>query len=399
MAADAARRAMASGLGNVNRMFSYRVGVVVVSAVVAAGCGGDEPVQLQAQSARPPVKVELATVTGRDEPVTVEATGSFEAAESSDVAPESPGVVVATPVDAGQFVRAGAVLVRLQGTDPRLVVDEAKAAVSRAEANVRLAEAQQKLAETTSARYATLLSTGDVSHTVAEQARTQAETALQTANTARASLAEARAQLARASHDLTHISVVAPFAGYINERKVSVGEYVQPSTPVVTLLKTDPLRLKLNIPGAQAGQIKVGQQVTATVDAFPGRTFAGEIAAVNPALNPESRTFTAEGRVPNPEATLKPGMFAVATIAQGGTTRNLLVPKSAVVEDVNTNSYRLFAIDNQNRARLRVLQLAPRQQGDQVIITSGVKEGERVATSSLGDLYDGAPVEIAAAPR
>jgi hypothetical protein len=74
----------------------------------------------------------------------------------------------------------------------------------------------------------------------------------------------------------------------------------------------------------------------------------------------------------------------------------MLVPRRAVVEDVNTNSFRIFVIDDQSRARLRVVQLAARQQGDVVRIVSGIKEGERVATSNLAELYDGISVTIGA---
>ena len=98
-----------------------------------------------------------------------------------------------TLVDVGDFVKAGAVLVRVTGVNAGLRLDEARAAVDRAEANLKLAEAQNTLAQSTAARYAALLATGDVSRTVAEQAKTQAETALQSTNTARASVAEARA--------------------------------------------------------------------------------------------------------------------------------------------------------------------------------------------------------------
>jgi multidrug efflux pump subunit AcrA (membrane-fusion protein) len=107
-----------------------------------------------------------------------------------------------------------------------------------------------------------------------------------------------------------------------------------------------------------------------------------------------------EARVPNPGALLKPGMFAVASIQQGRTERAMLVPKRAVIEDVNTNSYRLYVIDKDNTARLRVVQLAARQaQPDTMKLLTGIKEGERVATSNLADLYDGAPVTIAGGPR
>ena len=115
---------------------------------------------------------------------------------------------------------------------------------------------------------------------------------------------------------------------------------------------------------------------------------------MNPAISAESRSFVAEARVPNPDAVLKPGMFAVASIDQGRTERALLVPRRAVIEDVNTNSYRVYVVDADNRARLRVVQLAARQQGDTTRILTGIKEGERVATSNLAELYDGLQVTI-----
>jgi RND family efflux transporter MFP subunit len=336
----------------------------------------------------------VALVAGRDAPVTIQATGGFQPDESSDVASEVSGRVVATPVDVGQFVRQGAVLVRLQGVDAGLRLDDARANGQRAEASVRLAESQDALAQTTAQRYTALLATGDVSRTVADQAVTQAETSRQNVATARASLAQARAQLALAEKAVADVVVAAPFDGYISARRVSAGEWVQPSTPVVTLLKMDPLRLQLTIPGVQAAEVKEGQKVTATVDAYPGRTFTGAISAVNPAISPESRSFIVEARVANHDAVLKPGMFAVAAIDQGRTVRSLLVPKAAVIEDVNTNSWRVFVVDKDNRARLRVVQLAARDTGDTIAIVSGVAEGERVAVSNLGPLYDTAEVTV-----
>ncbi len=336
--------------------------------------------------------VRTAMVIGQDEPVTLQATGSFVADEDSDVAPDASGRVMATPVDVGQFVKQGTVLVKLRAVDAGLRLDEAKAAASRAEANVRLVESQNTLAQTTAERYGRLLATGDLSREVADQAKTQAETSTQNVATARASLAEAQAQLALAEKAVADVVVSAPFAGFISARNVSVGEYVQPSTPVIKLLKVDPLRLQLVVPGIETGHVSRGQKVTSTVDAFPGQVFQGEITAVNPAIVQQSRSLIVEARVPNPDAVLKPGMFAVAQIDQGRTTRALIVPRAAVVEDANTNSFRVFAIDRDNRARLRVVLLAPRQSGETVRLVSGVKEGERVATSNLNQLYDSAAV-------
>ena len=369
--------------------------LLAVCLACVTGCGTTETAAPPA-GARSAASVSVAPVRGVDEPVIIEATGSFQADESSDVAPQSSGRVTATPVDVGQRVPRGAVLIRIQGVDANLRLDDARAAEARAAANLKLAESQNALADATAKRHAALLARGLVPQTVADEARTQAETAANNVLVARASLAQARAQLALAEKAVADVVVYAPFDGYISQRRVSVGEFVQPSTAVVTLLRIDPLRLQLMIPSVQAGSIQNGQTVTARVDAYQGKLFEGKITAVNPLIAAESRSFLVEARVPNPGALLKPGMFAVASIQQGRTERALLVPKRAVIEDVNTNSYRVYVVDKDNTARLRVVQLAARQaQSDTTKLLSGIKEGERVATSNLADLYDGAAVSIA----
>ena len=359
-----------------------RIGPAALAAVACvtlfnAACRGTETAG-PPPDARPPAAVGVAPVKGVDEPVIVEATGSFQPDESSDVAPESSGRVTETPVDVGQHVAKGAVLIRIQAVDANLRLQESRAAAERAEANLKLAESQNALAQTT-----------------ADEARTQAETAANSVLVARASLSQARAQLALAQKAVDDVVVVAPFAGYISQRRVAAGEFVQPSTAVVTLLRIDPLRLQLTIPSIQASQIAVGQKVTARVDAFPGKFFEGKISAVNPLIAAESRSFMVEASVPNPGGQLKPGMFAVASVDQGRTERAMLVPKRAVIEDVNTNSFRVFVVDRENKARIRVVQLAARQnQPESTKILTGLKEGERVATSNLADLYDGAVVTV-----
>ena len=380
-----------------------RIGPAALAACVAciplvfAGCNRNEAAA-PATAPRPPAAVAVAPVKGIDEPVIVEATGSFQADESSDVAPESSGTVMATPVDVGQHVAKGAVLIRIQAVDANLRLDEARAAVQRADANLKLAESQNALAQTTAKRNEALLKGGLIPQTTADEARTQAETSANNVLVARASLAQVRAQLALAEKAVSDVVVVAPFAGFISNRRVAMGEFVQPSTAVVTLLRIDPLRLQLTIPSVQAAQIATGQTVTARVDAFPGKIFEGKISAVNPLIAAESRSFIVEAKVPNPDGQLKPGMFAVASINQGRTERAMLVPKRAVIEDVNTNSYRVFVVDKDNRARVRVVQLAARQtEPESTKILTGIKEGERVASSNLAELYDGAEVNTGGA--
>ena len=160
--------------------------MVLLTVALSAGCREIAP-RPSAESARSaPVAVTVAPVVGRDEPVTVEATGSFAADELSDVAPEVSGRVAEAFVDVGQFVKAGQPLIRVQGVDAGLRLDEAQAASARAEATVRLSESQNALARTTAERYTALLATGDVSKTLADQSKTQADTSQQDVATARA---------------------------------------------------------------------------------------------------------------------------------------------------------------------------------------------------------------------
>ena len=355
-----------------------RIGTAALAACVAsfafmsAGCRGTETAG-PAVEPRAPAAVAVAPVKGVDEPVIIEATGSFQADESSDVAPESSGRVTETPVDVGQHVAKGAVLIRIQAVDANLRLQESRASLERAEANLKLAESQNSLAQTTARRNEALLKGGLVPQTTADEARTQAETSANSVLVARATVAQSRAQLALAEKAVNDVVVIAPFAGYVSARRVAAGEFVQPSTAVVTLLRIDPLRLQLTIPSVQAGDIAAGQAVIARVDAFPGKTFEGKISAVNPQIAAESRSFVVEARVPNPGGQLKPGMFAVASVNQGRTERAMLVPKRAVVEDVNTNSFRVFVVDKEN--------IAPRAGG----AAGGAAEPGRQHEDSHGD--------------
>ena len=334
---------------------------------------------------------------GVDEPVIIEATGSFQADESSDVAPESSGRVTETPVDVGQHVAKGAVLIRIQAVDANLRLQESRAAVERAEANLKLAESQNSLAQTTAQRNEALLKGGLIPQTTADEARTQAETSANSVLVARATVAQSRAQLALAEKAVNDVVVIAPFAGYVSARRVAARRV----RPAVDRRRHPAPHRSAPAPADDPQRAGRGHRRRPGRDrqrSTPSRArrSKGKISAVNPQIAAESRSFIVEARVPNPGGQLKPGMFAVASINQGRTERAMLVPKRAVVEDVNTNSFRVFVVDKENIARVRVVQLAARQnQPESTKILTGIKEGERVATSNLADLYDGAVIQVA----
>jgi RND family efflux transporter MFP subunit len=422
------------------------------SSAESAGRGnrnGSSGASGEAGSARPadnapPVQVSTVRVVARPVPAYIEATGSLAATETSNVASQGSGQVVSTPVNVGAFVRQGAVLAHLNERDARLRLQQSRAGVSQAVAGVRQAEArlglgpgghfeasdipevrsaaaayqsalaQQRLAEANERRYAELVETGDVARSVYDQYRTAAETARQQTNvarqqmeaavnlarqnnqaiqTAQAALESARAAVAIAEKAVADATIRAPYSGYISDRPIAVGEYVTPASVVATILLTNPLKLQLQVPELEAPKVQVGMPVSASVDAYPDRKFAGRVTAVNPAVDPASRSFTVEAAIENPDNALRSGMFATARITQPGGGQSVYVPHDAVVRDQNTNSYRVFTVKD-NAAHLKVVQVGDEENG-WIQILSGVQPDEEVAVNNQQQLYEGARVQAA----
>jgi multidrug efflux pump subunit AcrA (membrane-fusion protein) len=403
------------------------------------GRGGAAGTQPEGQ----PVAVTTATAVAREVPSYIQATGSLLAEETSDVAPQTSGQVVSTPVNVGSFVRQGEVIARLNDRDARLRLAQSQAGVAQAIAGVRQAEARLglrpggnfeasaipevraananleqaqanlRLAEANEQRYRELVQTGDVAMSVYEQYRTQRDTAraqvnnmrqqLEAAiNTARqsnqavqsaeAQVESARSAVAIAQKAVTDTTVRAPYSGYVSSRPIAVGEYVTPASVIATVLRTNPIKLDMQIPEAEAPFISAGMGVSLQVEAHGDKSFAGQVVAVNPAIDPASRSATVEALVENGDNALRSGMFATARIVRPGGNHVVYVPKAAVFSDQNTQSYRVFVLQN-DTAKLRVVQVGT-QEDDSIQILNGVNADEVVATSNLDQLYEGARVRV-----
>jgi multidrug efflux pump subunit AcrA (membrane-fusion protein) len=395
------------------------------------------------QPAGQPVAVTTATAVVREVPSFIQATGSLIADETSNVAPQVSGQVISTPVNIGAFVRQGEVIARLNPRDPQLRLAQAQAGVSQAEAGVHQAEARLglqdggnfnvstvaevraanatleqaqanlRLAQANEQRYRELVQTGDVAMSVYDQYRTQRDTAQAQVNNARqqlesaintarqsnqaiqsaqAQVESARSAVAIAQQDLANTIIRAPYAGYVSSRPVAVGEYVTPASVIATVLRTNPIKLDLQVPESDVPFITAGMGVSLQVDAHGDKNFSGQVVAVNPAIDPASRSATVEALVENGDNALRSGMFATARIVRQGGSHVVYVPRSAVVSDQNTQSYRVFVIQN-NAAHLRVVPVGT-QEGDMIQILNGVNADETVATSNLDQLYEGAPVRV-----
>jgi RND family efflux transporter MFP subunit len=419
-----------------------------VLLVFAAACSRQGSVTSAMSGSAPQAVVTTPAVTTvraviRQVSASVQATGSFIAVDSSDVAPQTTGIIVATPVDVGSFVSAGQVIARLDDRDPKLRLQQAQAALQQAQASVRQAEsriglvhdqtfdvnkvpevlsakaaydsavAQAKLAQADAQRYANLVNSGDVSRSAYDKARTTADTADAQVNSARqvyeatlnaarqnyqgvvtqqASFEGIRAQLALAEKTLADTQILAPFAGYVSARPVAVGEYVDNKSKIATIVRITPLKLELQVAEASSPQIHVGLEVTANVSGFPARDFRGRVIAVNPAVDPNSRTFAVQASFGNEDLALKPGMFATARVRLPGSQQGIFVPRAAVLTDASTNSSQVFVIRD-GKAHVAVVQLGETD-GDYVRIVAGIAGDAVLSTNRLRDLFDGEPVIV-----
>jgi RND family efflux transporter MFP subunit len=305
----------------------------------------------------------------------------------------------------------------------------ALAQVKNAEAQVENAEVQARLAEDTARRYGNLYRSGDASlvlynqhKTQAEAAQTQVRAARESVNSlkaqanaarrqyeaalnnakqsgqgidsAEAQLRNAETQIAIEQKAINDATIRAPFSGFISERTVAVGEYITPQSKIAVIVRTNPIKVNLQVPETEAANIGVGKGVSLSVAAYPDRKFAGTVTAVNPSLEAASRAIMVEAEIENGENLLRPNMFAQARILQPGGEQAVFVPKSAVIIDKNTNSSRVFTIAD-GVARLVVVQLGE-EENDMVRVTSGLDGSEQVAVSNLNELFDGVNVEIVA---
>lgn len=422
-------------------MTRYFVFAIISATLLLAGCARTDQASAASPALPERVTVTIGKATTRTVTASISETGSFVADETSDIAPLVAGRVIATPVNIGDFVKSGQVICELDHRDAQLRLEQAKAQLEQANATVRQmqsrigftgqgqfdasrvpevaasraasesAQAQARLAAADAKRYENLVATGDVSRSAYEKARTAQETAEAAANAARqqyeaalngarqswgavenshAGVDAAASQLAQAEKALADTTIRAPFDGFITDRPAAAGEYVALTNKIATIVRIGSMKLHLNIPEQQAARIHLGMPITASVAAYPDREFSGRVSAINPSVDPNSRVFILEARFDNRKGELRPGMFSTAHIQLPGGENAVFVPRGAVIRDKTTDSYQVFAIDN-NTARLRVVVIGEID-GGEIRIASGLTGTETVATGSQGALYDGAPV-------
>ena len=386
---------------------------VLAAACCAAACSKTETAQARGRDdAAKTVTVERV----REESVhrSVDVVGTLAAVDEVTVASEAEGRVSKLFADLGDRVRAGQTLVELDREKPEYVLEQQKAALARALARFgasdsrnlppieRTPDVQKAQAELIQAKQAfdradqlhkrqlVPRQTLDDAQALLQAKQASYDAALQNAKNLRADIDASEASMKLAERQLRDADIRAPFDGYVQKRLVNLGEYVKVQTPVMAVVRIDPLKVTAEIPERMAPWIKVGEPVQLNVDAFPEKAISGKLSRISPSVNPATRAFPFEALVPNGDGLLKPGTFARVHVESGKIDKVLTLSYAALQYRYGVN--RVFVLTGDHLVA-RELKIGERL-GDRVEIVSGVNAGDSVAVSDVDKLVDGMKVAV-----
>ena len=359
------------------RASNFRLVVVLIFAAALAACGKDENAAADA-AATSALPVSLATAQQQPMARTVLVSGPVSAYEEMQLGVEISGQrVTALPVDVGQWVRKGQVLLQL---DHRTLDSE----LAQAEASLRQAQAAQELARLNYERSSKLAAQQLISASSLDELRANRINA--EAQTATARAARDAAQLRREFADLR-----APADGLVSKRLVQPGQVVSAGTELLRLIRDGRLEWRAELPENQLADVAVGNTVELP---YAGQGVTGRIRAVTPGVDAQTRTGTIYADLPEP-GPLKPGVYVEGRIVTGD-GQALTVPTAAIVQRDGHN-YVFSVNDKQQATRLRV-RTGQAVHGHTAIL-EGLKAGDKVVVEGAGFLGEGDRVRVVAATQ
>jgi multidrug efflux pump subunit AcrA (membrane-fusion protein) len=400
-------------MGHRSATFVFISGALLL---LSPGCNKNQPVQAKQESG--PLAVTVGEVATRQIQRSVQSVGTLFAYDEAIVSAEIEGRVDKVNIDLGDKVSEGQVLVHIYDEEQRYLLQQNEAQLhqalerlglkhendrvkdSRETPDVRNAQANLFDAEQRHKRTRAMVDQGigspaDLDAAVARYRAAQAafDSALNQTRNLIQDVERVRAQLELQRKKLRDTTVRAPFSGYIKDRQATIGQYVRVNTPLLTLVKIDPIRLRLEVPERMAPWIRVGQVADVTMEAYQDRVFKGKIWRIAPTVDQSKRTFLVEALIPNTDAQLKPGSYARAHVPTQKVEEVKLVPASAVYYVLGAN--KAFVVRD-GAIEAREVKIGDRLDR-QIEILEGLAEGERVATSQLPRLDTGVKVSIAPA--
>jgi membrane fusion protein (multidrug efflux system) len=397
---------------------AHRFAVVAgLVSVAASGCSKSPAARVLGDAAHP-TPVHFYTVAEETARRRIQAVGSLFPLEESTLSSQVDGRVDAVLADVGDTVKEGQPLITLDPQELQFEVDRQRGIVTQVRAQLgigpndpppsepkKIASVQRAEADLFDADHkynraqemfaGKLISQQQLDEAASRFQSTKAtyNVALQEVDRLKALLISSEASENLAEKKLRDASIRAPFPGSIKTRNVHPGEYVRVQSPVMVIVRTDHLRVRLAVPERWAGWVKNGATVDLHVEAFPNETFQAQVSRINPAVAQDSRTFEAEALIANPDGKLKPGFFVQASIPSEKEEKTIFLPERAV--NYRYGVYKVFLL-NGNHVSERQIRPAGQtedERGRRFEVAEGLKPGDRVAVAISGDLHDGATVQ------
>jgi RND family efflux transporter MFP subunit len=358
--------------------------------------------------------VRVVAVTQHALPRTVQTTGTLVADDEVTLGTKVPGRLHEITVDLGSRVGKGQAIGRIDPNDYQLRLDQAVAALQQARARlgltpdgtddrvdptetaiVRQARAQLDEARLTRDRTVRLWNQDLVARAQLDStefglqiAEGRYQDAIEEVRNRQAVLVQRRSEVALARQQLADTAIASPIDGAVSQKRASAGEYLAAGAPVVTVVRTHPLRLRLTVPEREAAGVKVGQVVRVTVDGDPN-AYQGKVARLSPQIVEQNRTLLIEAEIPNERSALRPGSFAKAEVVTQADQTVVTVPASAIV--VFAGVEKVIGVKDGKTMEIRVQ--TGRRQGGHVEIVSGLSAGDPVVEKP-GNLAGGQPVKV-----
>jgi len=351
------------------KVFSYRLmRVALVSALLftITACGDNADDQQNLAGMAVPVLVTL--VKQENIPDKARVFGNLYAPNDTSIASEIAGNIASIDFKEGDLVQAGTELIRI----------DARTQAARLEQ----AQADAQLSQIELERAKNLFQKG-------AQSRQEYDKATVTDKVRMADVAIAQA-------DFDKTLILAPFSGRLGARTISLGAYVSPGTPLVTIVDKQHLKIRYHLPEKQVSQLQVNQIVALQVDAFPEETFSGTVDFVAPTVDVSSHTILVEAQIPNPKERLSPGLSAVVLQTLGTIPDALILPEETLVASIEGQSvYRLYTDEKTQQLRVQKVLVDVGARHDGVVqIISGLKVGDQIVLQGQQKLRDGANVQI-----
>lgn len=389
----------------------------IAIACALSGCGKTATTSEPAARVRDPAalvqKVEVIAVAPQPWRRTVRSQGSLAADEMSVIGSRVAGRIAESPIDLGERVSAGAVLARMDTSDFTSRVAQADASLLQACAAVGLksvdgldtlnrensppvrqekavlAQTQSNLARSQRLRAQQAVTDAEIDllQSAVDVAAARYQSALNAVEEKIATIRARKAELDLARQNLADAVIVAPFDGAVEVRHVAPGTYVSVGDPIATLVRTDPIRFRGQVPERAALKVRIGLPIEITFE-NEAEACSSTIKRISPVLDEATRSLTFEAELPNADGRLRPGVFATARIELDNQAPTLAAPTTAISEFAGVE--RVWRV-KEGEAREAVVRTGERQAG-LVEILSGLNEGDLIIVS--GGNARGGQVEV-----